>query len=851
MTKHALRSSVLLLAGLIFLSLPLCAQIKKGQKYLKKEKWQEAIAAFTVDSADAELKPVALYGIAQAMINPENPNKAYFEGVRVLDRAVVTFKALKSAQRTELTKDFDISTAIMQKLRSTTGTTAWKEIEKTGTLQQYADFVELFPKATQRTRDKAVAQKNKLLGEAVRNAQTYPELSELTNRFRDDVRAQFPTALDDLDQRVFTLFLQQKGPDALGQFFGENPKSPLKTDPARSQFAPAWKSETPGPMIEFLVKNPGSGYVPFVRRKATELLKTNPVTEEQRAKLSGDARGELAELELAASGKIVDPYKMFRENEREAWVSYVRKAAPSSRALTALEKVYKHYVVQRNWKEAAAILETGKPLFPEHNQWFTAQLAIVSGPEYGIKPVDISRTINEDGSEYVPVPSVDGKTLYFCATNRDDNIDGEDVFVSTKADSGWTKPQIIRELSGSGNQAPLSLSADGNKMLLFKSSKPYQSTRQANNSWSDPIPLDIDMNRFDWVGLVQIAANDQVMVFEARKGNNDVDLFFAKRQSDGKWGKPAALDSLNTKGANDRSPFLHPDMQTLYFSSAGRPGLGGLDLFKTTRLDESWTRWSEPVNLGKEVNTIDDDWAYKISTDGQVAWFSSRTSGRSQDILQINVPKEAQPKPVKIVELNLKDDKGNPFTGKIILENPVNGDTVGVFQASPTGGLTTITVPNDKPYNIRLQQEGYFPASLPIPVQAPGKPLNISAAIKPVNLDNMVKSGQTVALNLLFDYDKAELKPESTGELRTVAEVAIKNNYRINLLGYTDNSGGPDYNQQLSQQRAEAARQILVGFGVKAENITATGYGERNPVASNNTEEGKAKNRRVEVQFVK
>ena len=181
----------------------------------------------------------------------------------------------------------------------------------------------------------------------------------------------------------------------------------------------------------------------------------------------------------------------------------------------------------------------------------------------------------------------------------------------------------------------------------------------------------------------------------------------------------------------------------------------------------------------------------------------------------------------------------------------MKGDTVGIFQANPSGGLTTITVPNVKPYNIRLQQEGYFPASLPVPVQAPGKPLTISAAIKPVNLENMVKSGQTVALNLLFDYDKAELKPESMGELRTVAEVAAKNNYKINLLGYTDNSGGPDYNLQLSQKRAESARQILVGLGVKAEKIVATGFGERNPVAKNDTEEGKAKNRRVEVQFVK
>lgn len=851
MTTSRFCFNTLLVGGLLLLALPLCAQTKKGLKSLKKEKWQEALTAFALDTANAEVQPVALFGMAQVLTNPENADKDYFAGIRLLDRATATFKALKPSERGELTKKYDITTAAMQKMRSATTTVAWKSIEKEGTLQQYADFLDCFPKASPRYRDKAVAQKNKLLGEAVAKAKTYGELSELTNRFRDDVRAQLPTALDDLDQRLFALYLNDKGADALGQFFGENPKSPLKTDPSRPKFQAVWKSESAAPMLEFLNQNPNSGFVPYVRRKATELLKTKPVTPEERAKMSENARGELAELELAAAGKMVDPYKLFIESEKEAWMNYVRKVAPSSRAFTALEKVYKHYVAKRNWKEALTVLEAGQPLFPEKKRWFEELIPIINGPEYGMKPTDISRTINEDGSEYVPVPSIDGKTLYFCATGRDDNENGEDVFVSTKADSGWTKPRLIKELSGNGNQAPLSLSADGSKMLLFNASKPYQSTRQANDVWSAPVPLDADMSRFDWVGLVQIAANNQVMVFEARSGSNDIDLFIAKRQADGKWSKPIALDSLNTMGSNDRSPFLHPDMQTLYFSTVGRPGLGGLDVYKTTRLDESWQRWSKPVNLGKEINTLDDDWAYKISTDGQLAWFSSRTSGRSQDILQISVPKEAQPQAVKIVELNLKDDKGNPFTGKIILENPVKGDTVGIFQANPSGGLTTITVPNDKPYNIRLQQEGYFPASLPVPVQAPGKPLTISAAIKPVNLENMVKSGQTVALNLLFDYDKAELKPESMGELRTVAEVASKNSYKINLLGYTDNSGGPDYNLQLSQKRAESARQILVGLGVKAEKIVATGFGERNPVAKNDTEEGKAKNRRVEVQFVK
>lgn len=838
---------LLLLGGALTVS----AQTKKGLKALKKEKWAEAVAAFVVDTANAELRPVAYDGLGQALGNAENPDKDYFLSASYLDQATASLKAMKAAERNELTKKYDITAGTIQKTRTAITSAAWKSIEKTGTLLQFDDFLDYFPKAPSRYKDKAEAQKAKLLAEATAKAKTYPELVLLTGRFRDEVRKKSPNTLEDLDQRVFASFLQDKGAGQLSAFFTENPQHPLKNDAARKAFPDVWQSDAPGPLLEFLAKNPSSGFVPYVRRKVTDQLKAKPMDAAQRSSLSEPARLELIELEMAASGKILDPYKRFDESEKDLWANYIRKVAPNTRAFSALEKIYKHYLIQRNWKEALGMLELGKPLFPAKQAWFDGLIPILSGPEYGIQPKSLSNVVNEEGSQYVPVPSADGKTLYFCATGREDNVGGEDVFVSMLTDSGWTRPKLVAELSGPRNQAPLSLSADGTKILLFDEGRAHQSTLQADGRWATPTPLDANLSRFAWVGLVQMSANNQTMVLEARTtASSDANLYVAQRQGDGKWGAPQPLDSLNTR-ESDRSPYLHPDMKTLYFSSNGHPGLGGMDVFKTTRLDDSWQRWSKPVNLGKEINTIEDDWAYKISTDGELAWFSFRRTSTDQDIMQVRLPEEARPQAVRLVELNLKDDKGLPFTGKIILENPTKGDTVGIFQANPNGETTVITVPNDKPYNIRLQQDGYFPVSMPLPVQASGKPLNIKTKLKPVRLDNMVSEGQTLKLNLLFDYDKAELKPESRGELRTVAEVAIKNGYRVNLMGYTDNAGGTDYNVGLSQKRAESARDILVEFGVKADQIKATGFGEQKPVAANNTEEGRAQNRRVEVQFVK
>jgi len=837
---------------LLTFTLALTAQTKKGIKYLKKEKWEQAVTAFGIDTADAALKPVAQWGLSQALSNPANPNRDYSAALRLQNAAKDAFKSLKSSERTALTKKYDISIGAIDRVRTLAGTNFYKEIEKEGTLDQSISYLDNFPKAPTRNREKITVRKKDQIKKAVTAAKNYEQIRDLTGKYREEVLEDLPAStLEGLDNRLLKAFMDQQGIEKLPEFYRDNPMHPATKDPGAKRFPEVWKNGDAAAGITFLNKYPASAFASYIRTKTLDLLKKKPLTAAERSGMTEDEQGTLAEIELEAAGNLVDTYSAFDESKKDGWLQYVKKLAPSVRAYAAFEKMLKHYMDTRNWKEASAILHAAQPLFPAKKSWFDEVTPIMDAPEEGIATNEVSRSVNEEGSEYIPVPSTDGKTLYFCATNHEDNVGGEDVFVSVKADSGWSKPHVIRELSKSGHQAPLSLSADGNKMLLYDGGKPFQSVRQTDGKWATPVKLDINMDRFSWVGLVQVAANDQVMVFEAyRENTSNKDLFIALRQPDGNWGEIMPLDSLNTD-VDDRSPFLHADMKTLYFSSAGRPGLGGMDVFKTQRLDDTWLNWSKPENIGKELNTMADDWSYKISADGQIAWFSTQGRDKKQDIFFAGLPLSARPESVKIVELTLTDDQGKPFTGSVLLENPANGKTEGTFRANPSGGVTVITVPNDKPYNIRLVQPGYFPVSIPVPVTAPGQPLTVKTTIKPVNLDKMVSSGQAVALNLFFDYDKSDLKSESLPELRTVAEVASKNNYKINLKGYTDNAGIPAYNQTLSQQRAEAARQSLIEMGIKPERITASGLGENNPIATNDTDAGRAKNRRVEVQFVK
>ena len=838
----------------LLLVFPVFSQTKKGFKQLNKEKWSAAIAAFALDTSDAELRPVALFGMAQALAALENPQKDYRQAMIFQEKASKGWKALKNTQRTELTKEYEVTLGTIDKLRSTAANNAWKATEKTTSLREVDEFLDVFPNSATYIKSKATKKQTELLAAGVRDAKSYADLSYLLNEHRDDLTLKYTSSVESIEQRTFEAFLAEKGVDQLDVFCRENPKHPVSRDAAKDKFPAAWKSESLTANLQFLSANPDSRFNQYIRKKAVKLLNDKPLSESEKARLSEEEKGWLAELQWEASGKSVNTSAPFKPSEREMWTMYIRRTAPSSGAFAALDKMYRYYAGNRDWTEAAKVLKENKPLFKNRQQWFDDMLALADGAMTGVVAVNIGSTVNTNGSEFSPVISADGMELYFCGRYRSDNLDGEDIFLTQKTDSGWSKPALVKELSFSGHQAPSSLTADGNRMLMFNNGKLFQTERTATG-WSSPVAVQIDIARFPWVGLCQISSNNQVMLLEAKLANDGdhrlSDLYVALRDEYGNWGKPTKLDSVINTDESDRTPFLHPDLRTMYFSSQGHPGVGGLDVFKTTRLDDTWLHWSHPVNLGREVNTPGDDWGYKISTDGAVAWFATRSSGTQQDIFWITLPDSMRPEAVVTYQLDLKDDNGKPFDGKVIVKDPATDAVAGIFQANPTGGLTTITVPNDKPYSVQLQKDGYFPTSMPLPVQLPGKPLTISASIKPVSIEKMVATGKTAILNLLFDYDKDELKPESLPELKTVADIALKNNYKITLLGYTDNKGEPAYNKKLSQHRADAVKQALINLKVPSQRIVASGLGEDNPVDDNNTDEGRAKNRRVEIQFTK
>ena len=384
-----------------------------------------------------------------------------------------------------------------------------------------------------------------------------------------------------------------------------------------------------------------------------------------------------------------------------------------------------------------------------------------------IQPQILPNTINTAiGEEYGPTLTIDDNTLYFVGLNRDETNMSEDIFVSRrdKRTGEWSSAQIVPALSTPyRNEAPTSVSGDGKTMLLFVEGRMCFSQR-GPYGWTEPRPLPSYLQLGNWQADAQISADGSALLFAANypaegEERASLNIFVSERDKQGRWGKPYSIGSLINTPGMERSPFLHPDMKTLYFSSDKEGTIGDLDVWVTRRLsDTCWTCWSEPENLGAQINTTGRDCWYKISTDGKTAYYAQK-NGRRHDIYSITLPDDKRPEPITVLAAN-----------------------------------------------------------------------------------------EAVAINnLLFETASDVIMPSSLPELKRIATFIATYGYKVRLAGHTDNVGQPEANKSLSQARAEAVKRQLVEYGCAAEDIKTFGYGDLKPVASNETEEGRAQNRRVEI----
>jgi len=570
----------------------------------------------------------------------------------------------------------------------------------------------------------------------------------------------------------------------------------------------------------------------------------------------------------AEIAKKLTLYFGYLEANKSYYEKFIVSAAPSELAFVSVQRLISPFLDDKNWSEAKNVINKYKIYFPEDER-FDEIIKILDSKDTKITSQSISNLINSDAMEYAPVISADDNSLYFCGRERIDNIGFEDIFLSTKENETWTSPTLVENLSSKfGNEAPLSISADGNTMLLYSDGDIYYSEKTVSG-WSKTKEFPVINSASDWEADAMITADGNAMIFISDRsggigmyhehgeefhgslsGNSDI---YISIKNEAGWGLPINIGTtINTPFA-ERSPFLHPDLKTLYFSSEGHAGLGKLDVYKTTRLyDTSWLYWSEPVNLGKEINTGEDEYGYKITTNGEVAYFSFFTASQS-DIYYFELPKELRPEQVATIKGIVTDDKTYPLDAEIVWEDLTSGQIIGHSKSNPADGKYFITLTLGRKYGYYVKKDGYYPQSGNIDLSNEKKSVEVEKNFVLISIDELINNEVAIPLtNLFFDTDKFVIKPESYPELNRLAE--FLNQYpdlKVEISGHTDNTGGIAYNKDLSEKRALAVKTYLTSVGCNTQMLNAIGYGDTKPVDVNTTDSGKSNNRRVEFKVIK
>jgi len=493
------------------------------------------------------------------------------------------------------------------------------------------------------------------------------------------------------------------------------------------------------------------------------------------------------------------------------------------------------------------------------------QINLVADPVRGYKKENLGTNVNSKYEELGPLISPDGKTLYVFRENHPKNTGSDlkqDIWFSTlQEDGSWSVMENIRKpLNNKGHNAVVSVTPDGNTLLLMNTynadgsakSSGISISHRMENGWS--IPEDVNIknfyNRNKYTNNC-LSADRMALIVSLERDDSfgDLELYVCFLEDEGTWSEPTNLGSTINTFASDFSPFLAADNVTLYYGTYGKPGYGSADIFVTRRLDSTWTNWSEPQNLGLEINSPSWDAYYTIPASGEYAYLVSYETGNA-DVYRIKVAEAAKPNPVVLIFGKVLNSKTNePIAAEISYHELATDREMGLASSSPVDGTYKIVLPYGTAYSFLAQMEGYYAVSDNLDVTSIDKysELERNLYLVPIEVGSVIRLN-----NIFFDFDKANLKPESYPELERLIKFLLDHPdvKKIEIAGHTDDVGTDLYNQTLSERRTNSVVEYLVGRHIERAKLVARGFGKRVPVDMTGTDEGRAKNRRVEFKIL-
>ena len=483
------------------------------------------------------------------------------------------------------------------------------------------------------------------------------------------------------------------------------------------------------------------------------------------------------------------------------------------------------------------------------------------------KPENLGDSINTRFDEYINAITPDEEWLYFTRKNPrgsetmdQSQVFEEDFYFAHKVNTTWSEAvNLGPPVNTRGNEGALNISPDG-KYLFFAACNRedgYGScdiywSRRIGDQWSEPENLGEVVNSVQWDSQPTFSSDGRTLYFASKRpgGKGSSDIWTTQLQPDGQWSLPVNLgDSINTK-AEEMAPYIHPDDQTLYFSSRGHPGLGGLDLFYARK--SGLGEWGRPVNFGFPINTFADEISLVVNARGNLAYISSNIPGGKgrQDIYQFPLYQEARPLLTTYFKGVVYDAETNEkLEARFELTDLSTARTFAESKSDKVSGAFLLVLPTEKNYALNVSRDGYLFYSdnfLLTGANSLAKPFLKNIPLKPI------KIGETMILkNIFFDTDQYILKEESVVELQKLLRFLQQNpNLKIAVLGHTDNAGSEAYNLELSRNRAKAVYEYLVQHQINTSRISYEGFGFSRPIDVNTTESGRANNRRTEFIVV-
>jgi outer membrane protein OmpA-like peptidoglycan-associated protein len=475
--------------------------------------------------------------------------------------------------------------------------------------------------------------------------------------------------------------------------------------------------------------------------------------------------------------------------------------------------------------------------------------------EYKFEPVNLGDNINSKVSEYFPTITLDGQQLVY--TRRVNNFN-EDFFGSEISGSQWSSSKgLAGNINTNMNEGAQNISQDGQWLIFTGCNFPeglgscdLYISYLTPDGWSAPENLGRTINSDAWESAPSLSPDKRDLYFSSNRagGYGNSDIYVSHRLANGRWTEPENMGpEVNTAG-NESCPFIHSDNQTLYFTSNGHLGYGGDDLFMVKKGPKNV--WSKAVNLGYPINTIENEGSLVVASDGKTAYYASdRSDSRGGlDIYSFELRNDIRPAKtlwVKGKVFDKKTTKGLPSA--VELTDLSTQEVLSKIQTDETGSYL-ITLPVGKDYAFNVNRKGYlfFSENFSLSQKGSDSTYNIDIPLQPLEANATV-----ILKNIFFDVKEYNLKAESTSELDKVVMLLKENpTLKIQINGHTDNVGKAADNLKLSNDRSQSVVKYLITKGIDIKRLSFRGFGADQPIASNDSEEGRAQNRRTELKVI-